>query len=190
MKNFRKVAQRVDTAQLAAGDPAPTMTSISIASEPLTHALADEISPLWQQSWDECSEIKKDSCSFHGQRGFKIQPDIPQYFLLASTDSLLVMTLRDEGRLVGYSLSIFYRSLHHAPVRCVNIDTFYIQPEHRAYMRSFIAAMEERFQAREILQVCWPLSPKGKLFDILQLLGYAPDDVLMEKQMTGVPLCV
>ncbi len=163
---------------------------LSISSEPFAQELADEISPLGQESWDECSEIKKDTCSFHGQRGFQIQPDIPQYLLLANSDSLLAMTLRDEGELVGYSLSIFYRSLHHAPVRCVNVDTFFIRPAYRAYMRSFISAMEEKFREREIVQVGWPLSPKGKLFGILQLLGYTPDEVVMEKKLTeGAPQC-
>lgn len=160
-----------------------------IASEPFTQALADEISPLGQESWDECSEIKKDTCSFHGERGFKIQPDIPQYLRLAASDSLLAMTLREEGRLVGYALCIFYRGLHHAPVRCANVDTFFIQRAHRSYMRSFIAAMEEHFRAREIVVVGWPTSPDGKLFGILKLLGYAPDDVVMEKRFAEFSPC-
>lgn len=154
-----------------------------IASEPFTQALADEISPLGQKSWDECSDIKKDTCSFHGERGFLIQPDIPQYLRLAAGDSLIAMTLRDEGRLVGYSLCVLYRSLHHAPVRCANVDTFYIEPGHRAHMRAFIAAMEEQFRLQEIVVVGWPTSPDGKLFGILKLLGYAPDDVVMEKRI-------
>lgn len=162
---------------------------IRIESEPFTQELADEISPLGQESWDECSEIKKDTCSFHGQRGFQIQPDIPQYLLLADSDGLLAMTLRDKGELVGYSLSIFYRSLHHAPIRCVNVDTFFIRPGYRAYMRRFIQAMETRFRDREIVQVGWPLSAKGKLFSILQLLGYAADDVIMEKRIAEAPQC-
>jgi hypothetical protein len=160
---------------------------MNITSEPFTQALADEIVPLGQKSWDECSEIKKDTCSFHGERGFQIQPDIPQYLKLG--DSLLAMTLRHEGRLVGYALIIFYRSLHHAPVRCANVDTFYIESDHRAYMRSFIEAMEEKFHAREVVVVGWPTSPDGKLFGILKLLGYAPDDVVMEKRFSEF-LCV
>lgn len=158
-----------------------------IACEPFTQALADEIAPLGQKSWDECSEIKKDTCSFHGERGFKIQPDIPQYLKLG--DGLVAMTLRHEGKLVGYSLIIFYRSLHHAPVRCANVDTFYIEPDHRAYMRSFIAAMEEKFRSREVVVVGWPVSPDGGLFEILKLLGYAPDDVVMEKRFEEFKPC-
>ena len=160
-----------------------------IASEPLTQELADEIAPLGQRSWDECSEIKGATCSFHGERGFRIQPDTPQYLAHASSGSLLAMTLRAEGKLVGYALIIFYRSLHHAPLRCANVDTFYIDPEHRAYMRSFILAMEHHFREREIVVVGWPTSPDGKLFGILKLLGYAPDDVVMEKRFSEFKPC-
>jgi len=162
---------------------------VNIASEPFTQALADEISPLGQQSWDECSEIKKDTCSFHGERGFQIQPDIPQYLNLAAGNSLVAMTLRDGERLVGYALIVLYRSLHHAPVRCANVDTFYIQPDHRSYIRSLIAAMEEQFFAREIVVVGWPTSPDGGMFGILKLLGYAADDVVMEKRFVEFKPC-
>lgn len=167
----------------------PPIRDVQIASEQFTKKLAKEISPLGQESWDECSEIKRETCSFHGERGFQIQPDIKQYLVLTAKGGLLAMTLRDKGELVGYSLSIFYRSLHHVPVRCANVDTFYIRPAYRAYMRSFITAMEAQFQKREVVQIGWPISPEGKLFSILQLLGYAPDDVIMEKKLTGVPRC-
>lgn len=173
----------------AVGD-SPVGPSHSIAREPFTQALADEILPLGQKSWDECSEIKKDSCSFHGERGFVIQPDIPQYLRLAEGDSLIATTLRHDGRLVGYSLCVLYQSLHHAPVRCANVDTFYIEPEHRAYMRSFIAEMEKAFMEREVVVVGWPASPEGGLFGILKRLGYAPDDVVMEKRFSEFKPCV
>lgn len=168
---------------------APEATGHCIASEPFTQTLADEIAPLGQRSWDECSEIKKDSCSFHGERGFRIQPDIPQYLRLAEADSLIAMTLRNDGLLVGYALCILYRSLHHAPVRCANVDTFYVEPGHRAHMRSLISAMEDRFREREIVVVGWPTSPEGKLFGILKLHGYAPDDVVMEKRFSEFKPC-
>jgi hypothetical protein len=164
---------------------------ITIACEEFTQELADEITPLGQKSWDECSEIKQDSCSFHGERGFVIQPNIPQYLAMAGNDQLIAMTLRDEKKtLLGYALIILYRSLHHAPVPCASVDTFYIEPDKRAYMRSFIAAMEEQFRYREIVVVGWPTSPSGKLFGILQLMGYAPDDVVMEKRFAEFKPCV
>lgn len=155
--------------------------------EPLTPELFSELRPLGQESWDECSEIKKDTCSFHGERGFKIQPDEAQYLLYAETGSLLAFVLRDdEGAAQGFSFSVLYQSLHHAPVKCAHVDTFYLRPKARGRMRSFIALMESAFEERGIVVVGWPTSPSGGLFDILKLLGYAPDDVVMEKRICAL----
>lgn len=161
---------------------------MKISIERLTSAVFDEIALLGQESWDECSEIKKDTCSFHGERGFTIQPDKAQYLFLADQDSLVAFTLRDEnGILQGYSMSILYRSLHHAPVKCANVDTFYLRPAVRGRIRSFIALMEKEFEARGIVVVGWPVSPSGGLFGILKSLGYGPDDVVMEKRICVLP---
>jgi hypothetical protein len=160
---------------------------MKISTETLTAELFDEMLPLGQESWDECSEIKAETCSFHGERGFKIQPDKTQYLYMAEHDALLAFTLRDdEGNLQGYSLAVLYNSLHHAPVKCANVDTFYIRPKFRRRMRSFIGHMEQNFEERGIVVVGWPVTPKGGLFGILKKLGYAPDDVVMEKRICAL----
>lgn len=160
---------------------------ISITKEPFTSELFTEIMPLAQKLWDECSEIKKDSCSFHGERGFKIQPDSAQYLNLQQQDSLITMTLRDTtGALQGFSISILYHSLHHAPVKCANVDTFYIEPAYRSSIQNLVSRMEDQFRDREIVVVGWPVSPAGDLFKILNLLGYHPDDVVLEKRICAL----
>lgn len=159
----------------------------TMAIEPLTPELFAELRPLGQESWDECSEIKKDTCSFHGERGFQIQPDEAQYLFHAENDSLLAFTIRDgDGAVQGYSLAILYRSLHHAPVLCANVDTFYLRPAVRIRIRGFIALMEKAFEERGVVVVGWPVSPSGGLFRVLQGLGYAPDDVVMEKRICAL----
>jgi len=164
---------------------------MKIACEHLTaEMLSGEITTLGQKNWNECSIIKKDTCSFHGDRDFKIELNAPVYLGFAESGQLIVMTLRDEeGTLQGFSLVIFYNSLHHAPVLCANVDAFYIEPGHRAYMRSFITAIEKQFSDRGVVVVGWPVSPFGKLFDILKLMGYAPDDVVMEKRFAEFKPC-
>ncbi len=160
---------------------------MNLSIEHLTSDLFEELRPLGQESWDECSEVKKDTCSFHGERGFTIQPDKDQYLFHAERDSLLAFIIRDEnGSVQGYSLAILYQSLHHAPVTCANVDTFYIRPNARIYIRSFIAMMERKFEECGVVVVGWPVTPKGGLFDVLQKLGYAPDDVVMEKRICAL----
>lgn len=160
---------------------------ISIDIEFLTSELFEELMPMGQKLWDECSEIKKDTCSFHGERGLKIQPKKSAYLGLQEIDRLSAYVVRDsQGEAVGFSFCIFYDSLHHEVVPCVNVDLFYIEPEYRTSIRRLIRKMEEEFRSRGVVVVGWPISPMGKLFEILKTLGYAPDDVVMEKRICAL----
>ena len=161
------------------------MTTISI--EPFTRDLAAEIVPLGQQSWDECSEIKKDTCAYHGQRGLAIDPDIDQYLYLAENQSLIAMTLRDNDKVLrGYALLILYKSLHLKTELCGNVDTFYVQPDFRRSMSRFISEIEEVLRSRGISIIGWPVTMTGKMFEILKRRGYIADDVVMELKIKDI----
>lgn len=161
---------------------------MKIAIETFTRELADEIIPLGQQSWDECSEIKKDTCAYHGQRGLAIDPDIDQFLFLAANHSLISMTLRDEdGILRGYALLILYQSLHLKTELCGNVDTFYVQPEHRVSMPRFMSQVESTLRERGVSIVGWPVTRTGKLYKILRRRGYIADDVVMELKLKDLP---
>ncbi len=160
---------------------------MKIDVEFFTEKLAAEIAPLGQALWDECSEIKQETCSFHGERGFRIQPNIEQYLAINEAGSLLVLTLRDEaGVLQGYAIAILYRSLHHKVVQCANVDSFYVAPAYRAVAAVLIAKLEDQFRNLGVVVVGWPTSPEGPLCAVLKTLGYAPDDVLMEKRICAL----
>ena len=47
-------------------------------------------------------------------------------------------------------------------------------------------AIARQFEARGVVVVGWPVSPSGGLFGILKTLGYAPDDVIMEKRICAL----
>jgi hypothetical protein len=159
----------------------------SIVVEPFTMELAAELIPLGQQAWDECSEIKKDTCAYHGQRGLPIDPNVEQYMRLSDSGALLAMTLRSEGVLHGYAMLIMYRSLHLRNELCGNVDTFYIQPDYRRFMPRFMSMVEDEFRSRNVSIVGWPVTITGKLFDILKKRGYIADDVIMELKLKDLP---
>ena len=161
---------------------------LTISVETLTQELFDELMPMGQRLWDECSEIKKDTCSFHGERGLKIQPNRTAYLNMQQNGQLSVYVLRGEdGESIGFSFCIFYNSLHHEVVSCVNVDLFYIEPKYRTSIKRLIRAMEDEFRSRGVVVIGWPISPMGKLFEILKTLGYSPDDVVMEKRVCALP---
>jgi hypothetical protein len=161
---------------------------MNINIEPFTRELAEEITPLGQECWDECSEIKKDTCAYHGQRGLPIDPNIDQYLRLADNGALVALTLRsDEGTLHGYALMVLYHSLHLKNELCGNVDTFYIQPAHRQVMPRFMSRIEEEFRSRNVSIVGWPVTMTGKLFEILKKRGYIADDIIMELKLKDLP---
>ncbi len=160
---------------------------LTISVETLTQELFDELMPMGQKLWDECSEIKKDTCSFHGERGLKIKPNRTAYLNMQNNGQLSAYVLRTEdGEAVGFSFCIFYNSLHHEVVPCVNVDLFYIEPKYRTSIKRLIREMEGGFRSRGVVVIGWPISPMGKLFEILKTLGYAPDDVIMEKRVCAL----
>jgi hypothetical protein len=157
---------------------------MKISVEPFTIDLAAEIVPLGQQSWDECSEVKKDTCAYHGQRGLPIDPDIAQYLHLEEQRALVATTLRDEaGTLRGYSLAILYRSLHLKTETCGNVDTFYVQRAYRRSMPIFMTRVEATLRELGISIIAWPVTRTGNLYKILQRRGYVADDVVMELKL-------
>lgn len=161
---------------------------MKISQEPFCKELAEEIIPLGQQSWDECSEIKKDTCAYHGQRGLQIDPDIDKFMHMAANNCLIAMTLRDEeGVLRGYALMILYNSLHIRTELCGNVDTFYVQPKFRRSMPRFISQIEAEFRGAGVSIIGWPVTRTGKMFEILKRRGYIADDVVMELKMKDVP---
>lgn len=160
----------------------------TITVEPFTSKLAEEIVPLGQEAWNECSEIKKDTCAYHGQRGLEIDPDIEQYLCMADTGCLTAATLRDdEGVLCGYALMIMYHSLHLKRELCGNVDTFYVRPAHRLFMPRLMSFIEDEFRSRGVSIVGWPVTRAGKLFEILKARGYIADDVVMELKLKDLP---
>lgn len=160
--------------------------SIVISVEPNTFDLT-QLRDLWQSCWDECSLIKAETCAFHGQRGFVIQPDLDQYERLSKEGGLVIVTARQEGRLCGFALGIMYRALHHRLATCGNVDSCYIEPGFRSHIRSMIKKIEDEFTSRGADIIAWPTSPDGSLYSLLKSLGYAPDDVVMEKKICVSP---
>ena len=161
---------------------------MKISTEPFTRELANEIVPLGQQSWEECSEIKKDTCAYHGQRGLQIDPDIDRYIYLAEHNSLIAITLRDaEDVLHGYALLILYKSLHLKSELCGNVDTFYVQPDHRRSMPRLMSKIEDTLRELQVSIIGFPVTRTGKLRKILQRRGYIADDVIMELKLKDLP---
>lgn len=157
--------------------------NLRIAIEPFTEALAREIAPLGQKCWQESTAVKGETCAFYGARDFLIEPDTEQYQRLHDQQALLVLTLRDAGRLVGYGVGILYRALHHRNVTVGGGDTFYIEPGYRAYTGPAVEHFERALREAGAAIIGWPTHIDGPLHAVLKARGYVGDDIVMEKRL-------
>jgi len=94
-----------------------------------------------------------------------------------------VLTLRREAELVGYAIGFTYNSMHHQPVLCAIGDSFYVEPEARAYAAALEDRFELEFESMGVETIGWPVTPDGPLHKLLAAKGFRPDDVVMEKRL-------
>lgn len=157
------------------------MTTIGV--ETLTPDLFAELRPLSLKCWAESTTVKAETCAFHGERDFEIEPDYDAYQKLADGGALVVVTLRHDKVLVGYVVGFAYRALHHKALLGGIVDTAYIEPEFRSYAPVAVKRFEKEMRKRDVAIIGWPTHEKGPIFALLKSMGYAGDDIVMEKRL-------
>ena len=107
-------------------------------------------------------------------------PNVPVYVALEQAGILWIITVRDEGELVGYLSMLICQGLHFAHVRTCQVESFYIRPEWRtgwrylALFRRALALMRD-FQVGKVYVVAkshLDFSP------VLRRLGLAQEEVV------------
>lgn len=154
---------------------------MQICKEAFSADLFCEILPLAQKCWEENTKIKAESCAFYGERDFSVEPDIEAYQRQAA--SLVIITLRDSTRLVGYIVGLLYRSPHHKRILCGNVDSIYVEPDCRSYTVVMMERFEKEMCAMGAQIIGWPTSLKSPIYGLLKARGYAGDDTIMEKRL-------
>jgi GNAT superfamily N-acetyltransferase len=80
---------------------------------------------LWPEHWDEIA-VQKDR--------MPMRPDVAAYQALEAAGRLQIMVVRDDGRMVGYILSVIRPHLHYADVLCGFEDAYFLTKSHRRGM--------------------------------------------------------
>lgn len=157
--------------------------TVTIQTEPFDAAIFEELLPLIQKGWDECSTIKAETCAFHGNRDFVIKPAFETYKKLADAGSMVLVTLRDHGVLQGYVEGFLYQALHHTGVLCGIGDAIYIEPGYRSHVLKMIVRFEDELRNLKAEIIGWPTHINGPLYKVLKAHGFVGDDIVMEKRL-------
>lgn len=80
-----------------------------------------DVQDIWKKHFDEIA-VNKDHR--------KLDPNLEEYRNLEKRKRLIVYTVRDEGKLVGYALAVLARPLHYNYLASM-FDMYYVLPEYR-----------------------------------------------------------
>lgn len=91
--------------------------------EELTAETLEEAKPLLPAHYDELSE--------HKLAGIPLDPQYGLYLARAAAGQVLYVTLREEGRLIGYLVSFVAPGMHYQSCLTATGDIFFVYPTRR-----------------------------------------------------------
>ena len=156
---------------------------MKIEKEKFSDELMAEVLPLAQKCWDESTAFKGETCAYVGERDFKIEPNIDAYRTIDEQGLLVIITLRDETKLVGYAIGFLYTAMHHKHILCAIGDSIYIEPEFRSYTAVVASKLESEVKELGAEIMGWPVHFNGPVYELLKAMHYVGDDIVMEKRL-------
>jgi len=114
-----------------------------------------------------------------------LDPDWRRYRALYDLGQLLLVTLRERGRLVGYSWTFITPHMHYGSTLTATMDIFWIVPEYRGRMggKRLFRAVERELRRRGVKR--WMVGSKlhkdsSRLF---VALGFRPVELWLSKMV-------
>lgn len=129
----------------------------------------------WQDAESEMAEHFSAHCAEVGADPgrFTLSPDYAMFRALQDSGNLAVITARDDGRLVGYHVSLVRRHMHYDSLTAYT-DIFYIAPPYRKGMIGvkLFKAAEDVLTAMGVERIYTGTKLKLDIGPILERLGY------------------
>jgi hypothetical protein len=144
-----------------------------------------DIEPLLLKHWEEVA--------LHREQ-VPLAPDLERYRRADAAGSLVVVSARDHGMLIGYSVFLLYNHLHYELLVATN-DVLFLDREYRSGTTTGLrliaeseAALERARIARGArqLKTTWHIKPKNDWSPILLRKGYEQEEIILGK-LTGEP---
>lgn len=149
------------------------MTPLTFAVE-LWSDMIDEAKPMLQRHWEELA-LDKDEIA--------LAPDWIRYQNLEARGALSVVTVRENGKLVGYSWMVIQRGLHYSGCLEARMDIYWIAPEVRGRyggVRLF-RAVENELRRRGVKRVYVGSKLHRDSSRLFKALNYTPIETWFSK---------
>jgi GNAT superfamily N-acetyltransferase len=150
-----------------------------IQREHYSRALADEFWPLLQKQWHEIANFKD---------SIPLDPNFSAYARADQEKRLLVLTARQEGQLIGYSVFFLVFSPHYQSTLFAINDVIYVSPEHRKGRLGLTLVRESERWVKSIaterqvrVKISWHVKLCNDFHELLTRLGYEIEEQSMGK---------
>ena len=112
-----------------------------------------------------------------------LDPDWDKYRNLYNLGILKIITARDEGKIVGYSIFFVNAHLHYKSSIYANNDLLYLHPEYRkgSLGIKLIKYSEKVLRDLGVTKILWHIKFNKDFRLLLHRLGYIDEDVIVGK---------
>lgn len=150
---------------------------ITYALEPWARYYRD-CQTLWLEHYDEIA-VQKDR--------MPMRPDVAAYQGLEAMGALQILVARDDGRMVGYVVSIIRPHMHYADVQCGFEDAYFLTKSHRRGMIGvrLISQAVRHMRAVGCKKAFFTTKLALDMGRIFEHLGFAQTDAIYSKWIEG-----
>jgi len=133
------------------------------------------------ENWEDCSDGIKSLFNEHWEevghgaaKGKEVNPDYDGYKSLRQKGMLIVITARDKGKIVGYSIAVFSYQMSHKTTIRAYVPIVFLKREFRKGFigYKFLKAIESFCCERSSKNVEWSVSTKNDWSPLLERMGY------------------
>lgn len=138
------------------------------------HEVDKEIHALWYEHWEEVA-LNKDV--------IPLDPDYETYTKLSLANILHLVTVREDGNVIGYHIALVYPHMHYKSSLTCFTDIFFIKKEKR---KGFVGIkllkfMEESVKERGVQKIYMGCKLHIDIGPVLEHLGYKQIEKIFTK---------
>ena len=135
------------------------------------YQIIDDIIPLLMDHWDEIAHYKDK---------IPLSPMFDVYQKLEENQNLFIVAMREDKKLIGYSIYMINRHAHYSTCLVAANDVLYLIPEKRAAslgMRLIIES-DKLLITNGINRITYHIKPEHDFSPLLKRLGYMQEEIM------------
>lgn len=150
------------------------------------HVIAVESVELAQPDCNKLIQLHwKEIANWKGE--VPLEPRWEEIHALERDGRIVLLTLRENGELIGYSMFVLNIHLHYRSLTVATNDVLFVRPDKRKSRLGLRLIKESEKYVKEIgaNKITWHMKPFKSFGDILEKLGYTHEELIYGKYLGG-----